>query len=52
MGARGRDLAIDDLRVPEPRVVEQRVVGVQQRLVAAAVQAQRGTRAGVAAASR
>ena len=49
---RGSDLAIDDLLVAEPRVGEQRVERVEQGLVAAPVDAQRGARPAVAAATR
>ena len=44
VGGRGPDLAIDDVLVAEPRVREQRVEGVEQRLVAAPVDAQSGVR--------
>ena len=42
---RGADLAVDDALVPELRAAEERVVGVDQALVAAPVGRQRGLRA-------
>ena len=49
---RGADLPVDDPLVAELGAGEQRVVGVDQRLVAAAVLAQRRARPAVAAALR
>jgi len=37
MGRRGSELPVDDLRVPEPRVAEQGIEGVEQRLIATPV---------------
>ena len=42
----GLDLAVDDAGVAEPRAAEERVVGVEQALVAAPVRLQRRARAG------
>ena len=46
VAVRGADLAVDDPLVPELRAAEERVVGVDQALVAAPVRRQRGLRAG------
>ncbi len=40
----GSDLAVDDVGMAKPRVGEQGIVGVEQRLIAAPVLAQRGAR--------
>ena len=50
VGRRRRDRAVDDSLVAEPRATEQRVVGGQQALIAAAVDLQRGLRDAVVAA--